>query len=318
LIFEIRPVVSEDLDAWIDLSNRVQPFPRTVAGFEFAETFRPAGEPALRLGAWTEEGELAGLAEGELSDVGYRYVDRAGGFVAVDHAYRRQGLGGKLELAVEAYARAASVRWLDTRVLGQDLAVVEPWLTRYGFVESERGRLSTHRLADVDLSQLDMLRERLARQGIETVAFPDVDSESSRKELYRCAMEIERDMPAPPQVDWTDASLEDFVRRWLHRPGWSPDGLFVARDGGHIVGLTYVVRRASGEGEVEDTGVLRTHRRRGIARVLKLMATRYAKEQGIVCLHTENSVVNDGMLAINRELGFIPGDVIVTFEKVLR
>jgi hypothetical protein len=29
-------------------------------------------------------------------------------------------------------------------------------------------------------------------------------------------------------------------------------------------------------------------------------------------------VVNDGMLAINRELGFIPGDVIVTFEKVLR
>lgn len=318
LIFELRPVKSAELGAWIDLSNQIRHFHRTVAGFEFEERFRPAGETALRLGAWTEDDHLAGMAEGEVSDAGYRYIDRAAGFAGVDPAYRRLGLGGRLAAEVEAFARAAGVRWLEVQALGCDLALAKPLLNRMGFVESDRGQLSIQRPAETDLDGLDDLREGLRGQGIRIAAFPEIDSPSSREELYRCAMEIERDMPAPPQVEWTDPAMQDFIRRSLHRPGWSAEGLFVALDGMHIVGLTYVVPRPGGDGDVEDTGVLRTHRRRGIARVLKMVATSHARARGMQRVHTENNVTNTGMLAINRELGFIPGDVVVTFEKIMR
>lgn len=318
MTFSIRPVRAADLDDWIDLSNRIRHFHRTVALFEFEESFRPPGEPALRLGAWTREGHLAGMAEAEVSDAGYRYVDRAAGFAGVDPAYRRAGLGARLAAEVEGYARSAAVRWLEVHVLGNDLPAARPLLDRMRFAESDRGQLSTQRPADVDLSRLDALRQDLLRQGIRIVAFPEIDSPSSREELYGCAMEIERDMPSPPQVEWKDPALQDFIRRSLHRPGWSAEGLFIAVEGRHIVGLTYLVPRPGGEGDVEDTGVLRTHRRRGIARVLKMVATRHAKALGMQRVHTENNVTNTGMLAINRELGFVRGDVIVTFEKLLR
>lgn len=318
MTFCIRPVGAADLEQWIDLSNRIRHFHRTVAGFEFEETFRPPGEPALRLGAWTRDGRLAGMAEGEVSDAGYRYVDRAAGFAGVDPAYRRAGLGARLAAEVEGYARSAAVRWLEVHVLGNDLPAARPLLNRMGFEESDRGQLSTQRPADVDLSRLDALRQDLLRQGVEITAFPEIDSPSSREELYRCAMAIERDMPAPPQVEYTDPALGDFIRRSLQRPGWSAEGLFIALEGTHIVGLTYLVPRPGGDGDVEDTGVLQTHRRRGIARVLKMVAASHAKALGMQRVHTENNVTNAGMLAINRELGFVPGDVIITFEKVLR
>ena len=69
--------------------------------------------------------------------------------------------------------------------------------------------------------------------------------------------------------------------------------------------------------EVGDTGVLGDFRRRGIARALKMMVTRYAANNGVERVHTDNRADNAGMLAINRELGFVPGEQIVIFEKTL-
>ena len=101
-------------------------------------------------------------------------------------------------------------------------------------------------------------------------------------------------------------------------PGSSLDAIFVARDAVQIVGLSYLVVRADGEAEVGDTGVVGTHRRRGIGRALKMMATRYAAERGIQRVHTDNRTDNVGMLALNTQLGFVPGEAIVIFEKTLR
>jgi len=77
----------------------------------------------------------------------------------------------------------------------------------------------------------------------------------------------------------------------------------VALDGEEIVGVTYLVRRPGGDAEVGDTGVLRSHRRRGIARALKMMPTRCAAEQGFRYVYTDNRADNAGMLAINTQLG---------------
>jgi GNAT superfamily N-acetyltransferase len=315
--FSIRPVNTEELGPWLDLANQHRYWQTDLKDFLFEETLRPAKEPTLRLGAWTLDGVLAGMAEAALSDDGAKYTDRAAGFIAVAPAYRRQGLGARLASEVERFAATAGVRWVEVETLERELATALPLLSKRGFRELERYQTSSQRPATVDLSMLDELQSRLRRAGIETVALPEVDGALTRQELYRCNTEIWRDMPHEAHVDWQDPPLDTFTRSIFERPSVLLDSFFVARDGDHIVGLSYLLRRPDGDAEVGDTGVLRSHRRRGIARVLKMLVTRYAAQRGIPVVHTDNRTDNAGMLAINRVLGFRPDEVIVILEKTI-
>lgn len=198
-----------------------------------------------------------------------------------------------------------------------NLSVALPFLQLRGYSELERYRTSIQRPAAVDLSGLDALRSRLDGEGIELVAFPKIDSPRAREQLYRAMMPIWRDMPHESHVDWEDPTPEVFARSMFARPSVLLDGFFVAREGERIVGLSYLARRPDGDAEVGDTGVLREYRRRGIARALKLLVTRYAAQHGIARIHTDNRADNAGMLSINRELGFVPGEQVVIFEKTL-
>jgi mycothiol synthase len=315
--FSIRPVKTEELKPWLDLANQFRHWQEDVPGFLFEETLRPVDEPRLRLGAWTTEGVLAGTAEAAVGEDGERWIDRARAFVVVAPAYRRQGLGARLADEVERFAASAAVRWLETETREAELATALPLLRSRGFKELERYQTSRQKPSTVDLSTLDQLRGRLSNDGIETIALPDVDGEHTRQELYRCNTAIWRDMPHEAHVDWQDPPLETFTRSIFERPSVLLQSFFVARDGDHIVGLSYLLRRPDGDAEVGDTGVLRSHRRRGIARVLKMLVTRYAAHQGISHVHTDNRADNAGMLAINRELGFKPGEVIVVLEKTM-
>jgi GNAT superfamily N-acetyltransferase len=317
LTFSIRPVATDELKPWLDLANQYRHWQEDVKGFLFEETLRPPKEPALRLGAWTPEGVLAGMAEAALSEDGAPFTDRAHGFVAVAPAYRRQGLGSRLGGEVERFAATAGVRWLETETVERELAAALPLLRKRGFKELERYQTSRQRPATVDLSKLDELQSRLRNDGIQTIALAAIDSERTRQELYRCNTAIWRDMPHEAHVEWQDPPLDTFTRSIFERPAVLLDSFFVARDGDHIVGLTYLLRRPDGEAEVGDTGVLSSHRRRGIARVLKMLVTRHAAQQGIAVVHTDNRADNAAMLAINRELGFQPGEVVIVLEKTL-
>ena len=315
--FSIRPVKTEDLKPWLDLANQFRHWQEDVPGFLFEETLRPANEPTLRLGAWTGGGELVGMAEAALSEDGAPFTDRASGFVAVAPAHRRQGLGARLAGDVERFVATASARWLETETMERELAASLPLLRKRGFAELERYQTSAQRPATVNLSRLDELRSRLRDDGIETVALPEIDGEHTRQELYRCNTTIWRDMPHEAHVEWRDPPIETFTRSIYERPAVLLDSFFVARDGDHIVGLSYLLRRPDGDAEVGDTGVLSSHRRRGIARVLKMLVTRWAVQHGISVVHTDNRADNAGMLAINRELGFQPGEVVVVLEKTM-
>lgn len=316
--FSIRPIDLADIDAWLALRNQTYVWPAQRQLFLFSEALRLPGEPVLRLGAWTTDGRLAGTAECYVGEDGERWVDRAEGFVSVAPAFRRQGLGVQLAAEVERFANDLGLRWLEAPLFERHLGLAWSLLTRGKFVELERYQESAQYPSTVDLSGLDGLRDDLGRSGIEAIGFSEIDSPTARGELYRCAMEIEHDMPHEDRVEWADPPVEIWFRKIFERPGSSPDSIFVARDGNRIVGLSYLVMRDSGDAEVGDTGVLRTHRRRGIARALKLMATRWAAQRGIPRVHTDNRTDNAGMLSLNTELGFKPGEVIVIFEKTLR
>jgi mycothiol synthase len=313
----IRPVEPAELVSWLNLVNEFRYWQDDLEALEFDDTLRPAGEPVLRLGAWTAEGTLAGVAEALLSEDGSRHEDRARGLVGITPAYRRRGLGTRLAEEVERFAMSNACRWVEGETRDANLTVALPFLRRRGYLELERYRTSIQIPATVDLSGLDPLRSRLEREGIELVAFPAIDSPRAREELYRAMMPIWRDMPHESHVDWEDPTPQVFARSMFERPSVLLDGFFVAREGERIVGLSYLARRPDGDAEVGDTGVLREYRRRGIARALKLMVTRYAAQHGIARVHTDNRADNAGMLAINRELGFVPGEQVVIFEKTL-
>lgn len=316
--FSIRPLDLADIDQWLALRNQAYVWPAQRDLFLFSESLRLPGEPVLRLAAWTADGKLAGTAEAYVGEDGERWVERAEGFVTVATPYRRQGLGRQLAGEVEKFANDLELRWLEAPLFERHLGLASSLLGPGKFIELERYQESMQQPSMVPMTGLNELREELGRSGIETVAFSEIDSTTARKELYRCAMEIEHDMPHEPLVEWRDPPFENWERKVFRRPGSSSDSIFVARDGERFVGLSYLVMRDTGDAEVGDTGVVRTYRRRGIARALKLMATRWAAEHGIPRVHTDNRTDNAGMLALNTELGFKPGEVIVVFEKTLR
>jgi ribosomal protein S18 acetylase RimI-like enzyme len=315
--FSIRPVEDHELDAWLELRNRSFPWPVDRDRFLFEEGLRPPDEPLLRLGAWSRSGEIAGTAECYVGEEGERYIDRAESFVMVGPAYRRLGVGSQLADEVERFAKLQKIRWLEALCYQRDAALAQSLLERRGFRELERYQESWQDPSAVPLAGLEDLRARLAEQGIRTASFSEVDSDAMRRALYQCGMEIEHDMPHEASLEWHDPPFEVWIRKVLHRPGGSAEAVFVAVDRRQIVGLTYLVGRANGDAEVGDTGVVGSHRRRGIARALKLMATRYAAQHGIRRVQTDNRSDNVGMLAINRELGFEPGQLILIFEKTL-
>src|SRR2546423_14128730 len=130
--FSIRPVKREEVKPWLDLANQQRHWQEDVPGFMFEETLRRAGEPALRLGAWAAEGELAGMAQASLSEDGSPFTDRAQGFVAVAPAYRRQGLGPRVAADGDRFAATAGGRWVGTGTPGRGLPASAPLLRERG------------------------------------------------------------------------------------------------------------------------------------------------------------------------------------------
>jgi GNAT superfamily N-acetyltransferase len=316
--FEIRRVTDHDLDAWLGLRNQAFPWATERDRWEFSESLRPKDEPSLRLGAWHQDGTIAATVECNFGEEGERWLDRAESFIMVAPPYRRRGLGTQLAEQAEQFARSHGVRWLDALVYQHDERAARPFLQRRGFRESERYVTSRQDPSTVSLGGLQESRGKLRASGIETVAFSEIDSDAARRSLYECAMEVHHDMPHEDNVDWSDPPYESWIRYLLESPGASADAVWVAREKQKIVGLTYLIELANGNADVGDTGVLGAYRRRGIARTLKLMATQYAQEKGIRRLETENREDNSGMLAINRQLGFVPDQLILIFEKTLK
>jgi GNAT superfamily N-acetyltransferase len=312
---EVRLLPAERLAEWVQLWNVLQPHWQTdVESIELEDGLRPAGEPLLRL-VVEHRSRFVAFGQLWLSDWGEVIRDAAFVNVAVERGSRRRGLGTRLALQLEAFARDRGIRKLVAYALTDDFEGAEPFLHRFGYREVEREQTSVQEPATVDRSALPRLRRELQAQGIDVVPFSAIDSPENRHRLHQAATEMEDDVPS--LFDWGLPGFPLFEARWFQRPGSLPDAIFVARDGERIVGVSSLERRPDGDLDVGLTGAARTHRRRGIARVLKLMATEYAAAHGVARVHTGNATVNEGMLSLNRSLGFRPDVIEINYEKVL-
>ena len=113
-------------------------------------------------------------------------------------------------------------------------------------------------------------------------------------------------------------SLETFLNEEIFHPNSMPESYFIAWDGDKAVGLTCFVMRGGRKETVSTaiTGVIRSHRRRGIARALKIESIKFAQRTGVKTILTNNEE-NNPMFLLNQELGFKQKPAWVNLEKPL-
>ncbi len=135
------------------------------------------------------------------------------------------------------------------------------------------------------------------------------------RRLYDLDWEAMQDMPNddPP----VQRSFDTYLKI-MQPPGFDPRLGYVALDGDRWVGASLLWHNPAERETLgtEITGVLRTHRRRGIATALKVAALADARELGYRAVRTENAASNP-MYDINLGLGFKPVPGWIDYHRYL-
>lgn len=136
------------------------------------------------------------------------------------------------------------------------------------------------------------------------------------------------DLPAAYYAAWRSAVADvprtvpfqvpdiDEFSNWMASPDVNPEWIFLARVGDGIVGMSSLLFPPTrGNVWTGFTGVVRSHRGRGIARAVKLAILRQAIDHRVPCVRTDNDGANAPMLHINAQLGYQPLPGLVTFRR---
>jgi GNAT superfamily N-acetyltransferase len=134
--------------------------------------------------------------------------------------------------------------------------------------------------------------------------------------LYDLDWELTQDVPSPePPVR---PSFDDWQAMTFNPRLFSAEGWFVALEGDRCVGFSHVWLNPGNPQRLYNslTGVIRSHRRRGIALALKLRLIDYARRTGVIALVTGNEQ-NNPIYLLNQKLGFKTLPAWIHYEKVL-
>jgi GNAT superfamily N-acetyltransferase len=250
--------------------------------------------------AWVaeEEGEVAGVGTAgfhwSMSTPGVAWV-----WAGVHPEHRGRGLGSALFDRGERHLRDHGVRKLESfTVEGSE---GERFLTERDYGRTRTELCQRLDLSRVDLGGIDAFIAVKEREGFRLV--PLAELEDRLDEVHAVYAAASADMPADDPED--DVPFADWKRQDLSDPELSREGSFVVCEGERPVALSFLlVNRDAGFAANEMTGTLAAYRGRGLARLAKLAAIRWAAEQGLREVATGNDSENAPMLALNRSLGY--------------
>jgi GNAT superfamily N-acetyltransferase len=193
----------------------------------------------------------------------------------------------------------------------------------HGFLQTRGFRLSMKdQDAELDLSTFDTATfadvvAKVRESGIEILPASELAKRDPNwmKKTWELHGEIIPDVPDDDVLH--NEPFAEFRKSFDH-PDFIPEGYFLALDGVRYVGMSSVWNRGVKKGEVYTrlTGVVRSHRRRGIATALKVSAHEFAKSTGARVITTDNEE-NNPMYDLNMQLGFKPTKVWLQFRKEL-
>ena len=239
------------------------------------------------------------VAEAEGEVVGWAVAPGGWIFVGVRPDRRRQGIGGAL------LDRVRERRQSDRVVAFALDADGARFLERRGFERSATLRLS---ILDLRTAVLPELPE--SELAVVTLA----RVRDRPRELYELYMDTLSDVPNAEA--FLEQSLEEWRGHVLDHPHLDDEVSVVVLDGERPVALAWLLREGV-RAAAEYAGTARSHRGRGLATLAKLASTRAARDAGVERITTENDVENAPMLAINRRLGFEPGEELHQYARVL-
>ena len=192
------------------------------------------------------------------------------------------------------------------------------FIEKLGFTLAMRWIISTLDVPNFDVTQFAELRQKIVSQGIVIRNVPeqmdhDPDWQTNLWELD-WALTLDEPQTSEPQK----LPFEEFVKRYIDAPQMIMDAWYVALENGRYVGMTQLESNESDPTRYSTgfTGVVRSHRRRGLATALKTYAIEYAQQQGIQLIRTGNEE-NNPMYDLNRALGFTDLTANLAFEKQL-
>ena len=173
---------------------------------------------------------------------------------------------------------------------------------RFGFEEVDRQVEQVKTLADEPAPEFP--------DGVEVVTIAE------RPELLREAYELGVQGYADMATPWP-ASIT--LEEWVREEATHPEGSFVALAGGEIVGYSGLMRDVDVPTRAEDglTVVRCDWRRRGLAVALKRAELAWAAANGLREVYTWTQRGNEGMRAVNEQLGYVYRHVDLTMRAPL-
>ena len=262
---------------------------------------------------WAEAGQLLGYAT--LSHMDWMYhPDRYYGMVQVTPAARGRGIGRALYGKVMAAAQARGAVSLRTQVL-------ESWQDGLRFLAA-RGYLPGNRELESSLDLTGFVPERFAgaekkavATGLRLLSYAELAADAERDtKLWAFDALVGADMPMPEP--YTVPPFEVFQRKYLLHPHFYAEGFLVAVAADGLYAGVSMLSHSTVPGRLNTgfTGVRREWRGRGVATGLKVKVLSAAKAAGYREVRTGNDSTNDGMLGINRRLGFTPLPAWIDFQ----
>jgi GNAT superfamily N-acetyltransferase len=305
---EIRPFRPEDAHEWVALMRSLEPaivqtprgflhrletVPRRAHAAEWVAERRGTivGAANARLAWWTERADLAWLWVGVRPDA------------------RGRAIGTRLYALAEEHLLGHGARKLETWTTEDEAG--KRFVASRGFAPTRTARMWSVDPRRVDLADLPRLEHEHGRE--ERSAVPLRAVRERERDLHTLFAEAAADEPAdePERV-----RFEEWRRTLLASPDLSLDGSVVVMHDDRPVSLAWLgVDVEGGRASHWFTGTLRAYRRRGLARLAKLVAIRWAAENGIAVLHTGNDSTNADMLALNEHLGYRPTATGTTHAK---
>ena len=214
--------------------------------------------------------------------------DTAGIWVMVKPTRRGRGLGTELAGRVERHAVEGGASTLTTIV--ENDAAGARFVERRGYEATTANVVSKLEPHPVEVPSF---------AGFEVAPLSELAGEEEG--LYRLYGEAGAFPPG------AQPSFNEWRRVILESPLLEPAGSFTVLAGDRPVALSWLlVDRDRAQAENEWTATLPELRGRGLARLAKLHAIRWATEHGMREILTDNDEDNIAMLGLNRSLGYRP------------
>jgi RimJ/RimL family protein N-acetyltransferase len=306
---EYRP--GDDVAAYVEINNLIYSPERTTVEQElYWESIYPQENPRLRHTAETVDGEVVAVS----TCLRPFWMIAPGIFwlgIEVRPEWQRRGIGQAMLAALEPFAREQGGMILRTNCR-EDFAASIRFLEQAGFSNIGIRYESVIDVQTFDETPFLPVLEATLQAGyrLTTLAEELPITADADHRLYDLVSTTSAEVPFPGG-EVHHETFENWRKGNLEGPTSDLAAMFIAKWGDEYVATTTLELppHVDEPAITHMTGVLREHRRRGLATALKLMSFRYLKERGFREVRTHNDTANPPILNLNQKMGYrrLPG-----------